>query len=203
MKSVVFCLKEFAKLNEEKQPVYLVKCGKYLTKNALTFPAITYDGTVVYNHGLNLLKCLGVKDTSDLDFQAYKLKLSDCETMMNILYNEIDGVAKGDAEIVAKAGVNGTSVNTARVGVPTIPKGLQYSFTEEVGELKLGYERDLLAHGAVIITFIDPLVEVKISGKHQILVTVGKVEVLIDVSTTINTVIQNLKVGKKTQSKVA
>jgi hypothetical protein len=193
MKTEIFCLREFDGLLEVEQAGYLIFCGDQLTINTAIFPDLTYNGTAVTGHAMTLFGFYSRRNKSELAMKNYTDELDVCKKIMDVVYNEVEVVANGNGAIVAKAGVNGTSTNTARLKRPSIASHLKYLYAELAGEMLISYKADKLAHGAVIVTFADPRVTVKVSATHQLTITIDDVEVLVDISTTIKTTIKNLK----------
>ncbi len=204
MKTIVNCLREFAGLKEAEQPIYMYRMGAALTTNTLIFPDIPYAGSVITTHAGTLGGLLALKDSSDTAMSSYLTELATCVQMVEKNYDDIDLVAQGDAEIVAKAGVRGTSVNTTRTGSPSVPENLKYAFADNAGEMLISYDADKLAYGAVIVTYTDEAITVVKSGNTQLKITTpeGKI-IFVDISTTIKTTIQNLLKKSEIMSVVA
>jgi len=204
MKKTINCLREYATLTEAEKPTYLVKHGDFITTNASVFPDIPYDGATITSNGMTLFTLSARKDSSDEGRNAYNTQAKLCENMMEENYDYVDLIAKGNKDIVAKAGVKGTSANTTRTKPPSIPSNLRYILQGSVaGEMKMAYKADKLAWGAIIVSFYDENVNVTYNDSHQLKIKVGEVEVLVDVSTTVRTMIKKLKRGEKLNSVVA
>ena len=206
MKIYQECLREFDGLKEAEQSGYLVKHGAYLTTNAGTFVGIINNGATITTHSGTINTLFGLKDRSIIDMKNYKDEVTLCSSMMLSNYDFIDNRSLGNGDIILLAGINATSQNTTRTGPPSIAEGLKYIFVDDAGEIQIGYDFDKLAMGAIIITFTDPSVIVEKIGAMQIKVTVGPVEkpivILIDLSTTIKTLIQHLTKGTEINSVV-
>ena len=205
MKKTINCLREYATLTEAEKPTYLVKHGDFITTNASVFPDIPYDGATITSNGMTLFTLSARKDSSDEGRNAYNTQAKLCENMMEENYDYVDLIAKGNKDIVAKAGVKGSSANTSRTKPPSTPSNLRYLYVENKipGEMKMAYKADKLAWGAVIVSFSDENVKVTNNENHQLKIKVGEVEVLVDISTTVRTVIKKLKQGDELNSVVA
>jgi len=206
MRETINCLREYATLKEGDQPAYLVRMGSFLTTNTATFPDIPNAGSVITGHAGTLLTKFGLKDTSETAMNAYITERDLVITKVEANYDDIDLVAQGDGVIVAKAGVRGTSASTASIGIPSTPENLKFAYVDEAGELQISRDVDSLALGSVIITFTDPAITVVKSGNTQLTINTGsdnRVEIHVDVSTTIKSIIQRLEEGKKTYSVVS
>ena len=121
---------------------------------------------------------------------------------MDANYDDVDLVSAGDGDIVKLAGVNGTSANTTRTGTPLAPADLKYLFADNNGEIEVDFELDKLSKGAIIVTFVDPAIVVTKTGPLQLTVDMKGTIINIDLSTTINTIIQNQTEGTKVNSVV-
>ena len=203
MKNSINCKREFATLNEDKRPVYLVRSGKFLTNNAGVFPLIPYTGAVISTHALTLLTLISLRDESEEALKSYDDELALCIKMMDANYDYIDLVAQGDGNIIAQAGVAGSSQNTARTDPPSIAVNLKYIFVDEVGEIQITHDKDKLAHGTLIVTFTDPAITVVKSGNGQLKITTADGTVIfVDIVTSSKANIQNLKQGNLLNSVV-
>jgi len=194
MRENVFAKREFATLAEGLQPAYLIRVGGALTTNAGTFPVITFTGAQVTTHAITLLTLFGLKDNSTDAQDAYDAEKAICLPMMEEIYDGIDFTAQGDAIIVAKGGVNPTSVNTARIGIADAPANLHFESAPGAGDVFLLRDTDKLALGSVIVTFADITVRVIKSANTQLKITVPPnakdVDVFVDVVTVIKALIQ-------------
>jgi len=204
MREIINCKREFSGLAEDKRPAYLIRMGAALTLNAGVFPDIPYAGSVITADALVLLGLLGVKDASDANMTAYNSGLAAIIAKVDENYDDIDLVAQGDALIVAKAGVNGTSGNTTRTGIPGEPENLKFEFAPGAGDIFLTREVDKLAMGSVIVTFTDPDITVVKSANTQLKITTadGKF-IFVDVVTVIKALIQSQQKKSEIMSVVA
>lgn len=204
MKTVINCLREYAGLAEGERPAYFLNHGNFITTNATTFPAIVYDGTSVKDAANKLFIFYSDRNTSELAMGTYTKFDAQCLTMMESNYDTVDLVAQGDGDVVALAGVKGSSVSTARVGIPSTPAGAKYEFVDGAGEMILGRNTDKLAHGSIIATFTDPKITVVKSGDTQLKITAADGgTIYIDVVTVIKALIQNQVKGTEMRSVIA
>jgi len=204
MKQTINCLREYSNLPEMEKPAYLAKHGDFITTNATVFPDVPYDGETVTENAMTLFTLSARKGSSEEGRDAYNTQAELCENIMEENYDYVDLVAKGDKDIVAKAGVKGTSSNTTRTKPPSIPSHLRYILQGSLpGEMRMAYKADKLAWGAIIVSFSDSIVKVTYNDTHQLKIQVGEVEVLVDVSTTVRTKIKKLKQGDDLNSVVA
>jgi hypothetical protein len=201
MKDYIVCKREFTTLTEDKRPTYLTKVGKKVTINAAKFVGIVPAGTVITAKGVTLLTLLGAREDSVADQDAYDLELAADKAMMEKVYDFVDLTSAGDADIIALAGITGTSSNTTSVGVPNTPVGLVYVFAKGVGEMFLARDVDKLAKGSLTVTFTDPKITVVKSGSTQLMITCADGNfIYLDVETIINLLIENQEEGTKIMS---
>ncbi len=204
MKTVINCLREFAGLPEGERPAYLLNHGDFITDNAGTFPDIVYDGATVVTAANKLFGYYSSRGKSDAAMTLYTKQEAYCLTIMESNYDTVDLVAQGNGDIVALAGVRGTSVSTARVGIPSTPAGAKFEFVDGAGEMILGRNSDKLAQGSIIVTFTDPKIIVVKSGDTQLKATAADGSVIfIDVVTVIKALIQNQVKGTEIKSVIA
>jgi len=198
MREIVNCLREYKGLAEALQPAYLVRMGALLTTNTATFPDITFDGAVISGHAGTLLTKFGLKETSETAMTAYTTERDLVITKVDKDYDYIDLIAQGDAAIVAKAGVRGTSTNTASTGVPLTPSNLKFSPVDAPAQMMVSHDFDKLAFGTLYITSVDIPLVVEATSDTQLTVTTGDgKKILLDVDTASRTIIKN--VAKKTE----
>ncbi len=204
MKTSISCLREFEKLPEAEQPGYLITHGDALTVNSGVFPDIPHDGTSITTKGGELLTTWGLRKKSVLAMKNYTDKLIVCKAWMEANYDDVDLVAQGDGDIVAKAGVNGTSTNTARIGIPSLPADVKYAFADLAGEILLMRAVDKLAMGGVTVTSAAAGLTVVRSSDTQLKITTADgTVVFVDVETTVKTTVKNQIAGSKINSWIA
>ncbi len=203
MKTVINCLREFALMQEDKRPTYMLKSGKLLTKNTATFPAIPTDGATITTMGNSLLASLSAKDDSKEEMKSYTDILAKCISAMEANYDAVDLVAQGDGGIVALGCVNGTSTSTTSTGNPSTPENLKYVYVDDAGEIKLTEDADKLSYGMLVISSNDPKVTVVKCGNTQLKITAADGSfIFADVVTASKVIIQNQKEGDKINSSV-
>ncbi len=204
MRLIVDALREFSKLAEDKQPTYLAKTGAYLTTNSATFPDCPNPGASVTIMSGKLLTLLAAKDTSELAKDDYDNYLALCIKAMDANYDYIDLIAQGDGNIVALAGVNGTSTKTASTGNPLAPENLKYVFSNDAGQIIISQSSDKLAYGRVIVSYSDTKISVVKSGNTQLKITnADGSTIFVDVATSHKTTIENQLKGTEINSVVA
>ena len=194
MKETVNCLREYASIQEALQPAYLIRMGSYLTANSTVFPDIAYDGAVITGHAATLLSKFGLKETSEAAMLAYTTERDAVIVKVEKDYDYIDLVAQGDGAIVAKAGVKGTSTNTASIGLPSAMADLKFTISDTPGQIMISHLFDKLAVGSIYITVTDPLFNIAQTGDTQLTIKTpdGK-KILVDVDTTTKTIIKNVE----------
>jgi hypothetical protein len=198
--------REFVNLKEAEQPIYLGKHGAYSTTNIGVYPAMPNTGTVMSGHAVTLSNLLSLKDRSETDKANYDTELAICVSEMEENYNYINDIADGEGAKIALAGINSTSINTTSIGAPGNAENVKYVIVDSSGEMQIVFNTDKLAMGAIIMTYTDSSVVITKTGPLQYKVTSGppaaRVDVLIDLTTTIRTLIQNLTPGSKITSEV-
>jgi hypothetical protein len=202
MKTIIDCLREYAGLKEAEQPPYLRKHGNFITTNAGVFTGIPNIGSVILADSLILFNTYSDRDVSEIAMKAYTDQKAACELKMESNYNFVDLTAGGNGDVVALAGVKGTSTNTTRTGPAGKPENVKYVFVDNAGEMQITSDPDKLTYGSLIVTFADPSVTVVKSGNTQLKITVGGVDVFVDLTTTVKSLIQNLKKGMEINSSV-
>ena len=142
-----------------------------------------------------MLTLFGNKDNSTDDQDAYDAEKAICLSMMEEIYNGIDLTAAGDALIVAKGGVNGTSVNTARIGLADAPANLHFESAPGAGDVFLLRDSDKLALGSVIVSYVDTNIKIVKSAPTQLKITVPAnskdADIYVDIVTVIKALIQS------------
>jgi len=203
MKQIVNALKEFSGLPEDKQPTYLAKTGAYLTTNSIIFPDCPNPGASVTVMGGKLLTLLAAKDTSELSKDEYDNYLALCIKAMDANYDYIDLIAQGDGNIVALAGVNGTSTKTGSTGNPLTPENLKYIFVDDAGQIQINQDVDKLAYGRVIVSYTDTKISVVKSGNTQLKITnADGSTIFVDIVTANKSKIENQIKGTEINSVV-
>ncbi len=204
MKTNVSCLREFATLKEVEQPSYLGTHADGITTNTTTFPDIPHDGTAVDTLSVALFTTYNRRNKSTLDMTNYTDTVATAIAWMEANYDYVDLIAQGNSDIVAKAGVNGTSTNTTRVGIPSIPGDVKYIFPDLAGEMIVSRTIDKLAMGSIAVTTFGGGVMVSRSSETQLKIsTPDGTTILVDVETTTKTTIKNLYAGAKINTAIA
>jgi hypothetical protein len=145
--------------------------------------------------GLHALKDNGIEEEA-----AYvAFVIASKEKMFNN-YNYIDGVAAGDATILALAGVNSYGGPYARTGVPNDFGDIKYVVSTVANQIKIEWIADDLAYGSIMVTTTDMTVTVVRTGPLQLTITVGTTILKIDLTTKSNVTVENLIGGTITKS---
>lgn len=203
MKEIVNCLREFGGLAESEQPSYMLNHGNYITTNAGVFPDLTYDGAAILAEAGKLFLFYSSRKKSELDKKTYEDQQTLCNTMMDSNYDGVDFRAQGDGDIVALAGIKGTSQSTAKTAAPGKAKNPNLKFVDNVGDILLSRDTDKLALFSVTVSCTDVNTKITKSGEMQLKIVGadGKI-VYVDLSTRLNTLISNQIEGTKIYSAI-
>jgi hypothetical protein len=201
MKEHLYVKRELATMNESEQSAYVIRVGNFLIINTLTFPDIPTDGTVMKADGILLGDYYSVRDVSDENMGLYKAKQLAIIENMEKDYNNVDEVANGDKTIIVKAGMNYSSDNTSRVGVPADFSNLKYSLSTTPNQIKIEWKADDNSYGTLTFTSTETNLALVQTGLFQLKLTIGTVDVLIDIATKASVEVKNLIGGTDVKSR--
>jgi hypothetical protein len=204
MKEKIFCLREYVKLKEGEQASYLRNHGNHLVTSASVFTGIPNDGTAILADSVILFNTYSDRNLSVAKMKEYTDQKSACEGKMEVNYDFVDLTANGDGDIVALAGINGSSTNTSATTVPGKPNSLEFIFGAIASEIGLSRDVDKLAYGSLMVTFIDKKIIVERSADDQMKITTADgTIILVNVATGSKTIIKNVIKGTELNSVVA
>jgi hypothetical protein len=192
MKEYLKVKREFPILGEALQGGHMIKCGTFLTTNIGVFVASPYAGTVILADGGTLNNLHALRDTGADEIAAYVAFVNASAGKMEKIYNYVDEVANGSSIIIAQAGLNFSSDNTTRIGVPSDFTNLKYAPDTLPNQIKVEWKSDESAYGSVTFTSTDLTFTLEQSGLYQLKLTVGTTVIFIDFTTKATVIISNL-----------
>jgi len=151
--------------------------------------------------GILLGDYYSVRDVSEENMATYKAKQAAIAVNMEKDYNYVDEVANGDKVIIAKAGMNYSSENTSRMGVPADFSNLKYSLSTTPNQIKIEWKVDDKAYGTLIFTSSELDVLLEQTGPFQLKLTIGTVVIFIDIATKATVEVKNLTGGTDVKSR--
>ena len=186
---------------ESDKSAYVVKHGNFVIINAGSFTGIPNSGVIMKAQGTMLGDKFSMKDVGDDEMAAFKLLEQTIGLQMEENYNFVDETANGDSLIIGKAGLNSSSDNTTRVGIPLDFSNLKYSFTRFPNQIKVEWKADESAYGSVTFTTTEADISLVQSGISQLKLTMKGIDIFIDLTTKSSVVIDHLAGGSTVKTR--
>jgi hypothetical protein len=198
MKTTSNVLQEWDDMTPLERAAFIIKHGKALVFNIATFVVVANTGVSCQAAGNALIVLITDLNGTEEAENAMKAQDEIVIGMLNANKLSVEGYALGSCTIIQLAGMKCTSKNTTMTGIPVIPVAFAFDKKSVIkNQLTTGSKAGANVYAGLVFGWTDASVSIlRVSG-DQIVISVGSVEVLLNVSTTTRNTMTGLTSGEE------